>query len=420
MTAPSPILPDHAARGVHAAPYGASESSPGVEIPLCFGPIELEYAALRRTSILIDQPQRGVIEVTGPDRLSYLNRMITQELKSLAPGSVRRSFWLNRKGRIDADLHVWVFEDRILLDADIFAVRRAVDGLSGYVVADDVGIRDITAAVHRLALHGPSAIAALASIIDDATHRACVESLTPDMCTLVNIGGVPVVVAREDSAGEIGLEMMAPVDAARSLYNAILDRGGWLAAEAASANPQEPPAHGHTPGAERAAARVRPGGWHAYNIARIEAGTPLYNLDFGPDSLPAETGVFEDRVSLTKGCYLGQEIVARMHARGHPKQKLMGIKLARDIPLPAPGANPSTMPRQPETGAHVRQAENPDSSPAIGAITSSALSPMLGQTPVCFAMIKHDLAVAGTQVVVQAEGKPVTGEIQPSLRFYAR
>jgi folate-binding protein YgfZ len=418
MTAPSPILPDHAARGVHAAPYGASDSSAGIEIPLCYGPIELEYAALRRTSILLDQPQRGVIEVTGPDRVSYLNRMITQELKTLTPGSARRSFWLNRKGRIDADMRVWAFDDRILLDVDIHAVGRAVDGLSGYIVADDVGIRDISAAVHRLALHGPAASSVLASIIDDPSHRALVESLPQGSCTLANIGGVPVVVAREDSAGEIGLELMAPTDAARSLYNAILDRGGWLAAEAASAGNAAQTAH--TPGAERAAARVRPGGWHAFNIARIEAGTPLYNLDFGPDSLPAETGVFEDRVSLTKGCYLGQEIVARMHARGHPKQKLMGIKLTRDIPLPAPGANPSTSPRQPETGSHVQQANAADGTPAIGAITSSALSPMLGQTPVSFAMIKYDLAVAGTQVAVQAEGKPITGEIQPTLRFYTK
>src|SRR5439155_2357027 len=65
--------------------------------------------------------------------------------------------------------------------------------------------------------------------------------------------------------------------------------------------------------------RLRPAGWHAFNIARIEAGTPLYNIDFGPESLPAESGVLLGRVSFTKGRYFGQEVVARMQSRGHSK-----------------------------------------------------------------------------------------------------
>src|SRR6185436_21150893 len=95
-------------------------------------------------------------------------------------------------------------------------------------------------------------------------------------------------------------------------------------------------------------------GWHAYNIARLEAGWPIFNIDFGPDSLPHETGVLNDRVSFKKGCYLGQEVVARMQSLGHPKQRLVGLKAVEET-----GADED---RVPEAGAALhaaRPAEKP-------------------------------------------------------------
>ncbi len=427
MTAPSPILEQHARRGAFFSEYGAAEGQAGIRVVAAFGPIELEYAAIRRSCILLDQPQRGVVEVTGPDRIEFLNRMITQDVRGIAPGESRRSFWLNRKGRIDADLRVWHFDDRTLLEVDALAAGRTVDGLSAYIVMDDAAIRDISAATHRLSLHGPAAAAVLADLAEDSASREALLNIAPGRCVLFSLRGEPVVAAREDQTAEIGLELMCPAGFAGHLYGDILDRGGWTRAENADDRGHASP----TAGAARAEARVRPAGWHAFNIARIEAGTPLYNIDFGPDSLPAETGVFEDRVSLTKGCYLGQEIVARMHARGHPKRRLVGIKLARDIPLPGPADNGLTVPRQPETGSlifaasegaeSVAAASTEDASKAaIGAVTSSASSPMLGQTPLCLAMVKYELAVPGAAVGVEAEGRVVRGVIQPSLRFYSR
>ncbi len=125
---------------------------------------------------------------------------------------------------------------------------------------------------------------------------------------------------RDDSAGEIGLELIVPASGARAVFELLLT---------AAHSPDE---HQHgAPSSDDLVSRVRlrPAGWFAYNIARLEAGTPLYNIDFGPDSLPAETGLLHSRVSFTKGCYLGQEIVARMHARGHPKHTLVPIRMQR-------------------------------------------------------------------------------------------
>src|SRR4051812_36724439 len=104
MAAVSPLLRWHQQAEAALQTYGPPEA--GVQVVETFGELELEYAALRKHCVLIDQPQRGTIQVTGADRLAFLNRMVTQELKGLAPFQVRRSFWLNRKGRIDADLRI--------------------------------------------------------------------------------------------------------------------------------------------------------------------------------------------------------------------------------------------------------------------------------------------------------------------------
>src|SRR5262245_16249908 len=120
--------------------YGPSEGN--VQVVATYGELELEYAAIRKHAALLDLPHRAVIEVTGPDRLDFLNRMITQELKGLPENQVRRSFWLNRKGRIDSDLRVINLADRVLLETDILAAPRAIKGLSAFVITYDVTIRD--------------------------------------------------------------------------------------------------------------------------------------------------------------------------------------------------------------------------------------------------------------------------------------
>ena len=151
--------------------------------------------------------------------------------------------------------------------------------------------------------------------------------------------------------------------------------------------------------------RVRPIGWLAFNIARIEAGTPLFNIDFGPTNLPHESGILHDRVSFTKGCYLGQEIVARMESLGKPKQTLVGLKMQSDL-LPVAGAQVF------ERGADDVMGQQ------IGIVTSSTLSPMLGAAPIAFAMLKTACAAAGAAVLVNAEGEQVKATVE-SLRFWS-
>ncbi len=355
-------------------PYGPE----AVEVVATFGELEIEYAALRKQCVVLDQPQRGVLRITGADRFEFLQRMLTQDLRGLQEGGARATFWLNRKGRIDADMMVVQTPEATLLDVDVHAAVRTKAGLEAFIIADDVVIEDLGESMHRLALHGPTALDVLGRASDITWGE---WPLRPGGTCGVRLAGHDAAVYRDDATGEVGLELIMDSGHALAAYQALIGAG------------------------------ARPAGWHAFNIARLEAGRPIYYIDFGPDSLPHETGIIRDRVSFTKGCYLGQEIVARLEARGTPKQILRGLRLAGDTALDERGE-----PRQAETGAAVLNTAGE----AIGAVTSSCVSPMLGSTAVCFAMMKFAAATPGAVVRVEAQAAMVEAVVQDSLVFWRR
>lgn len=402
----------------------AGKPAQGVGLVETYGELELEYAAVRKRCVVLDMPQRGTLELTGPERLEFLNRMLTQELKGQGAGEVRRSFWLNRKGRIDADLRVIELGDRTLLDVDVHAIRRTMEGLSSYIISEDCAITDRTADLHRLSLHGPTAAALVAAVAKDpasgADHVSAVAGLASDRAVRVSIAGHPVLLERDDATGERGLELLCPTGAVEAIYRLLLATGCDPDAadhEEGSALRRAAAGPGASPGA---AIGLRPAGWHAYNIARIENGRPLFNLDFTTENLPAESGVIASRVSFTKGCYLGQEIVARMHSRGHPKQQLVALKVQQ--PAGGEGGGSIAEIRQPVTGSqvYVPPGEGLQLAEAVGAVTSSTISPMLGSCAICFAQVKFQHIGAGTELLAQTEQGLVRAVVQGALRFVER
>jgi folate-binding protein YgfZ len=373
-------------------PYGGAGSADATEPPEIvagYGLLELEYAAFRRGAAVVERSCRGSVAVRGGDRIEFLNRMVTQELKGMAAGDVRAGFWLNRKGRIEADLvfaEVPAAVDNdafMLIDLDVHDAARTVTSLTAFLFNEDVHLADQTAAWGRLAVHGPEGAMLLSNAgADDAS----LEALNADLrCVRTQLAGVPAVLVRRDQCGSPGVEVFVPASGLARVWDALVSQ------------------HDATAGGRR---RARPAGWHAYNIARIEAGTPLHHVDFGTDSLPHESGVIGERVSFRKGCYLGQEVVARMESLGKPKQRLVGLRIAEDA-LPVAGSPVF------ELGA--------DGAPGnpVGSITSSTLSPMLGASSVAFAMVRTAHAEPGTVLGVPAEGVRATATVQPRLRFLA-
>lgn len=395
MATQTPLKPLHVQSGALLRSYGPEEA--GIELVEVFDFVEAEYAAIRKHAAVFDQPHRGTLEITGSDRLSFLHSMITQDVKKLAPGTVRRAFWLNRKGRIDADVRLLEVGDRMYVDLDAHNTAAAATSLGGYVIAEDCAIADVTQSWHRLSVHGPAARALVARHAEPADT---VMRLEPDQCVRVNLLGRESIIDRQDVTGEVGLELLVPADHAERVYLALVA-------------PHDPETRlegrGYQPDPEGRARRI---GWHAFNIARIEAGVPLFNIDFGPSNLPHETGeLLRDRVSFTKGCYLGQEIVARMEALGNPKQKLVGLRVED------PEGSARGEPRVPPAGVPVYAGEG-DKKDVVGAVTSSTLGPLVGGEPIAFAMVKFKHTSPGTKLAVEAEGGVLLGaEVRERLRF---
>ncbi|MBL0926423.1 MAG: aminomethyl transferase family protein [Phycisphaerales bacterium] len=393
-------------------PDGGDSGKPaGARVVETFGELEAEYAAIRKGCTLFDWPQRASVRVAGADALDFLDRMLTQALRAPknpakhpreAPAAgipawgVGRSFWLNRKGRIDADLRVMILPEpvsAIILDTDVLSAPGLVRSLSSFVFSEECTITDVTSSMHRLALHGPRSAELLRMVASD-TAGPPLADLGPGRAGVITIAGRRVIADRDDSTGETGFELLMDTAAVLPVYQQLLERG-----------------------LNSDSIRLRPAGWHAFNIARIEAGFPVFHLDFGQNNLPHESGVLESRVSFTKGCYLGQEVVARMDALGHPKQRLAALRI-EPLGREAPGFQPMTGAAvSPPAGGALKPA---DEGKAVGAVTSSARSPMLGDAIVCFAQVKHDYASPGAHVLVHTQAGPVPATVQPGLAFWRK
>ena len=370
---PNPLHPVHAQAGAEFQAYA------DVEIVGTFGEPQAEYSAIRKGCGLLDLPQRGVLELTGRDRLPFLNNLLTnltwdKSAKSgLAAGQGVYAYYLNAKGRIVVDVNVLELGDRTLLEMDGRMVEPLRKMFDKYLLLEQVTMTSRVGALHEVALLGPGARA----VLDEAAQPR-VGELAALGSAKTRMFDAEVVVFRDDLAGVPGYCLLFDAAAARAVWMTLVSRFGETAALGKRA--------------------LRPVGWAAFNATRIEAGRPLFDIDFGnsadPDKsvLPAETGQFDRAVSVSKGCYLGQEIVARMHARQQVARQLVGLRLADDS-LPMAGA--------PLFDEQQNQ---------VGAVTSSTISPVLSNAAICLGYVKRPLFAAGTVLHVPAEGamRPAT------------
>jgi len=275
------------------------------------------YTALRRGAAWLRLAARGRILARGRDRARLLHNVTTNEVKKMAPGEGCYAFLLSPQGRIQADLLLFCFEDRFLIDVDPELREKAIRHIRRYIIADQVELEDVSPQTGEIGLEGPGAEAVLVALgapvpASDYSHLAWKDS----------------TIARASFTGQPGFRIFCPADAASDLIQAL---------ESAGATPAT---------AEDA------------RVVRIENGKPRYGEDIRDTTLPQETQQMR-AVSFAKGCYIGQEIVERIRARGHVNRKLERIELA--------GADPPPPGTVVEAGG--KQAE----------ITSSAYSPDAGR-----------------------------------------
>ena len=365
---PNPLRSLHAQAEAEFQPYAE------VEIVSTFGEPQAEYAALHKACGMMDLPQRGILELTGRDRLPFLNNLLTnqtwnKETKTdMAAGLGVYAFYLNTKGRIVTDLNVLERGDRTLLEMDGRLVAQVQAMFDKYLFAEQVKMIDRTEALHQIALHGPGSREVLS-----AAMGVPLLMLDPLSSASITLFGIDAIVYRDDPTGQTGYVLIVPTDSARTVWMNFLSNFG-------------------TP-SELGKRLLRPVGWAAYNASRIEAGRPIFGIDFDDTILPAETGQFNRAVSVTKGCYLGQEIVARMYARQQVAKQLVGIRMESDA-LPIAGTKILD-----------------DASNEIGGVMSSTLSPVLSNVAICLGYLKKPFYAAKTEVNIPAEGKIRKGTV---------
>jgi folate-binding protein YgfZ len=250
---------------------------------------------------------RGLVQVDGADRVRWLNGMLSNDVAALAPGRDRSGCYallLTRIGRIVVDVHVLLREGAFWLEAEQSAVAPLLATLGKFIIADDVKLTEIGPAWERLALEGPAASAIFAAAAGEA------PGLAPDAADRFEIAGTSLWAGAWGVSGEDALQLFVPVGQGESVALALQRAGAPHALIAA--------------------------GEDALEILRIEAGTPRFGHELSESVLPAEVGL-ERAISTSKGCYTGQEIVARMATRGGASHALVGLALAEGEP-PAQGS----------------------------------------------------------------------------------
>ncbi len=313
--------------------------------------LERRCQAVRGAAGLFALADRGVIEVAGEDRTRWLDGMLTNDVASLAPGSGCPALLLTRQGRIVAPFHVLCFAERFWLETARDAVAPALAALEKLVIADDVVLLDASPGLARLALEGPAAARVLAAACGAPV------ALEPGHFAELEIGGASVVVAAFGFTGEPGFQLLVPTARGEEVAEALRAAGqgeGLVEGDAVS-----------------------------LELLRIEAGTPRFGAEIDASVLPDEARLGH-AVSTTKGCYIGQEVVARVRSRDRVKHRLVGLRVEGEPP--APGAGLAVDGR------------------ASGEVTSAARSPRFGSIALGYLRSEH--AAPGT--AVQLDGRVAT------------
>ena len=299
--------------------------------------LDAQYRQLREECGLLDRSERGKLLVTGADAAEYLQGQLTNDVEALEPGEGQYAALLDRKGHMQADMRVLRrAADEIWIDTEPEALAATLRHLTMYSIGREVAVADAGGERAILSLIGPRAFELAGGAVRTAPHAS--ETGTLEGVEFVAVG------TRE------GVDLIAAAADAERLRDAL-----------------------HAAGAVEVSAE-------AVEILRIEAGVPRFGAEMTTETMPAEAGVVEDAVSFTKGCYIGQETVARLHYKGKPNRHLRGLRLS------APA----------EPGAALRLGEK-----RVGNLGGACVSPAFG--PIGLAILRRE-AEPGADLAVGEDG----------------
>jgi folate-binding protein YgfZ len=299
-----------------------------------------EYSALHNGALFFDRTDRMRVRVSGPKAAELVTGMVTNDVSALSPGEGQYAAALTPKGKIIADLRIFAFEDSLLIDTPAAASVGWMEMVRKYINPRLAPYRDVTSELSDFGVYGRSARSVVAKAMD--VDDKDLIGLAPFGHITRPFADVSVVIARVPDLDMEGFELFIPADAAGALKNRF-----------------------HAIG-------LNPGSRETWEIARIESGRPEYGIDMDESTLPQEANFDElGAISYTKGCYIGQETVARVHFRGHVNRFLRKLRFV-------------TRPAPPKGAELVDEAGK-----VIGEVKSSALSPRFGG--IAIGMVRREI-----------------------------
>ncbi|UJA19757.1 folate-binding protein YgfZ [Thermoleophilia bacterium SCSIO 60948] len=245
--------------------------------------IDAQYRALIQDSGFVVEEGHRFFLASGSEAAEYLQGQLTQDVEALTPGETTYSALLDRKGHMQTDMRVTRnAPDELLIDLDEPGADRALRHLSMYKIGREVELTDVSADRTLIRTAGPATPRVLGDV-----------PLAPGSAREIALEGLDLLAI----ATESGADLVCASGEADRLVAALRSRG---------AEPVEP---------------------EAFELLRIESGRPRFGAEMSERTMPAEAGIVERSVSFTKGCYIGQETVARLHYRGRPNRNLRGLRL---------------------------------------------------------------------------------------------
>ena len=346
------------------AQHNSAEASgtPPLEVasPSDFGDVRGEFQALISGSGVYDLSSRAKISLTGGDRVRWLNGMITNNIRDLAPGHGVYAFLLNPQGRILGDLYAYNRGESLLVDTDQSQVEKILAVFDKYIIMDDVELANVSGQIAAIGITGPNSRESL---------RAAgleISALEPLLFAEITWRQIGLTVVRGDNQRVESFELWLAPENVAQVREALVKAG------------------------------AKPVGAQALELLRIAAGVPRYGADIRERDLPQETEQ-ERALNFTKGCYVGQEIVERIRSRGQVHRKFTGFEVHGELPA---------------AGSKI-QVEGKD----IGEITSVASLPLAsGDRRVALGYIRREAAAPGK--LVDASGSEARAANLPFAEIF--
>jgi folate-binding protein YgfZ len=319
--------------------------------------ISYDYSAVRAGGVgLIDLSARGRLLIGGAEAVMFLNGLITNDMKTLALNTWMPAVFPNVQGRLLAAVRVIHRDDGFLIDTENATRKTVVKLLERFTLAGDFRLADLTQDTALLSIQGAKVSEIMAAIFGEA-----LASLARDAAASADWQGQQVTVIRATHTAEDGFDLFVNATGAEALRDSFIRAG------------------------------AQPIGNDTVETLRLEAGIARYGIDMDEANVVTETNL-DDAVSFTKGCYIGQEIIARIKYRGHVAKKIAGLVCEGEVSL--------------ESGARIISVDAKE----IGRVTSVAFSPRLART-IALGYVKYDYLEPGTSVNVVAGEEQIAAQV---------